>query len=237
MEGFSYHNIFDTKGIEYLVVIAFLLLMIPFGMALNRKPVIRQKLQKAIGIFSVSFLNIPRGIFYTRNHTWAYMEKSGTARIGVDDFLLRITGNAGIRLLRDAGQPIRKGELLAEIGQNGKSLQILSPVSGEIVGFNPELRLNPGLPHDDPYGKGWIFDIKPSDWQGEISSFYLADGAIQWLKKEFERYRDFLSVHIRNYQTESTHVVLQDGGEITENSLADFPAEVWKGFQNEFLNS
>ena len=37
MDGFSYYNIFDTKGIEYLVVIAFLLLLIPFWLALNKQ--------------------------------------------------------------------------------------------------------------------------------------------------------------------------------------------------------
>lgn len=36
MEGFTYLDIFATKGIEYLVVIVFLLFIVPFWMFLNR---------------------------------------------------------------------------------------------------------------------------------------------------------------------------------------------------------
>jgi glycine cleavage system H protein len=37
MDGFSYTNIFATKGIEYLMIIAFMLIIIHFWIALNRK--------------------------------------------------------------------------------------------------------------------------------------------------------------------------------------------------------
>ena len=236
MEGFTYHNIFDTKGIEYLVVIAFLLSLIPFWMALNKKPKIGERIRRAFGILSANVIRIPQGIFYNKNHTWAYLEKSGSARIGLDDFLLRITGIVRIRQLKSTGQMIKKGELMAEIEQDGKSLHILSPISGEIISFNPELNAIHGLLNEDPYGKGWIVDIKPSDWIGEIPSFYLAEGAIHWLKKEIERYKDFLALNIRKYQPETLPVVLQDGGEISENSLSDLPPEIWQVFQKEFLN-
>ena len=37
MDGFSYINIFDTKGIEYLVIIAFLVMIIPFWIIINKE--------------------------------------------------------------------------------------------------------------------------------------------------------------------------------------------------------
>jgi glycine cleavage system H protein len=37
MDGFSYTNIFETKGIEYLMIIAFMLILVPFWITLNRK--------------------------------------------------------------------------------------------------------------------------------------------------------------------------------------------------------
>ncbi len=37
MDGFTYINIFETKGIEYLAIIAFLVMLIPFWLLLNRK--------------------------------------------------------------------------------------------------------------------------------------------------------------------------------------------------------
>ena len=37
MDGFSYTNIFETKGKEYLMIIGFMLILVPFWIALNRK--------------------------------------------------------------------------------------------------------------------------------------------------------------------------------------------------------
>jgi glycine cleavage system H protein len=37
MDGFTYVNIFDTKGVEYLAIIAFLLLLIPFWLFLKNQ--------------------------------------------------------------------------------------------------------------------------------------------------------------------------------------------------------
>ena len=37
MEGFSYNNIFETKGIEYLAIIAFFAILIPFWLLLNKQ--------------------------------------------------------------------------------------------------------------------------------------------------------------------------------------------------------
>ena len=110
MDGFSYNNIFDTKGIEYLVIIAFLLLLIPFWLALNRQVKIKEQIRKALGVLSASILKVPQGIYYFKNHTWAYLEKSGIAKVGLDDLLLHITGEVTIRQLKNPGETISKGE-------------------------------------------------------------------------------------------------------------------------------
>lgn len=236
MDGFSYNNIFDTKGIEYLVIITFLLLLIPFWLALNRKVTIKEQIQKAIGVLSASILRIPQGIFYGKNHTWAYLEKSGNARIGLDDLLLHITGEVKIHQLKNPGESIRKGEILAEIDQNEKSLSIFSPISGKILDSNPVLNVNHHLLNEDPYGKGWLYSIKPTNWVAEIPACYLAEEATDWFKKELERYKDFLSINLGKYSPETSFATLQDGGELIDNSLSELPVEMWQDFQKEFLN-
>lgn len=37
------------------------------------------------------------------------------------------------------------------------------PIGGEILEVNPELEEHPELVNQDPYGKGWIIRIKPTD--------------------------------------------------------------------------
>ncbi len=236
MEGFSYTNIFDTKGIEYLAIIAFLLLLIPFWLVLNKRIKIKEQFQKVIGVLSSGILKIPQGIFYSKNHTWAFLEKSGVASVGLDDLLLHITGDVSVRNVKTPGEKIQKGDLLAEIDQEGKKLSVFSPISGEILAANPVLETNNKILQHDPYEKGWICNIKPSNWVEEIPSCYLAEDATDWLKNELNRYKDFLSVNATKYSPDVSMVVLQDGGELSDNSLAGFPNGMWQDFQKEFLN-
>jgi len=236
MDGFSYSDIFATKGIEYLIIITFLVLLIPFWLVLNKQKQISSTIQKALGFLSASILKIPQGLFYSRNHTWMHMEKSGTAKIGLDDLLLHITGEVKFKIHKKQGDEIIKGDLLTEIDQNGKLLRILSPVSGKITNINSTINENHGMLNEDPYGKGWIYKIKPSNWVAETKSCYFAEEATNWSAKELERFKDFLAVSMKNYAPEPSMVILQDGGELCDHSLSALPNEIWRDFEDEFLN-
>ncbi len=235
MEGFTYNNIFDTKGIEYIIIITFLLAIIPFWIIIN-KPGVMSKIKKTLGILSANTLRVPAGLFFSRNHTWAHLEKSGTARVGLDDFLLHVTGEVTLGGLRKAGDSINKGDLLVSIDQKGKLLKIFSPVSGTITGTNMGLYEEPEALMEDPYGKGWIYKIKPSRWIEETSTCYLADDAVAWVKGEVDRVKEFVAASSAKYSHGSQAAILQDGGELFDNPLSDFPDEAWKDFQKTFLN-
>jgi len=236
MDGFSYNNIFETKGIEYLIIIAFLLLIIPFWYTINRKTALAKQLKNVFGALSSNMLRVPKGLFYSNNHTWSYLEKSGNARIGLDDFLLHVTGEVKFNCLKNPGDKVIKGELLAEIEQNGKQLKINSPLTGLIISGNTFLTETPGMVNEDPYGEGWLYKMKPSEWISETSSYYLADEAIAWSKKEFERFKDFMAETVKKYTPETSMLILQDGGELCDRPLSELPDEVWKDFQKSFLN-
>jgi glycine cleavage system H protein len=236
MEGFSYSNIFETKGIEYLAILAFFAILIPFWILLNRKVKITKQIQKVLGILSANILKIPQGLFYSTNHTWTHLDRSGAATVGVDDLLVHITGNIKFNFLKNSGEAIQKGDLLMEIDQNGKSLRIFSPISGKILNTNQELLKSPGLLNEDPCGKGWIYQVKPTNWKLETSSYYLAEEATNWSKKELERFKDFMAISVEKYSSSPSLTVLQDGGELRDQVLSELPGEVWNDFQKEFLN-
>ena len=236
MEGFSYHDIFATKGIEYLVVIAFLALLVPISLVLNQRLKITRRIRETLGVLTAGMLKVPQGIFYGRNHTWMFMEKSGEARVGLDDLLLHLTGEVTLAGLRSPGEAISKGDLLAEIRQNDRTLRIYSPVSGHILRANPVLGENPGVLNEDPYGRGWIYKIRPTNWMAEARSCYLAAEASEWSARELVRFKDLVANPVRSYAPGAAMTVLQDGGEICDHTLSKMPEEAWEGFQKEFLN-
>jgi len=238
MENFSRIDFFDTKGIEYLFVIGYLLILIFYWKVSNKEVKFAGQIQKVISNLSASLLRIPQGLFYNPNHAWTHLDESGTAKVGMDDFLQHVVGEIKFANLKNPGETIKKGDLLTEIVQNGKRLQVFSPISGKIINTNVILSKNPELVNEDPYGKGWIYQIKPANWMAETSSCYLADEATHWTTRELERFKDFLTGwSMRKSSTEPSMVLLQDGGELRDNILSELPDDVWKDFQNQFLNS
>lgn len=236
MDGFTYTNLFETKGIEYLVVIAFLLSIIPFWLLINRPVKVKAALRRVIGVLTPGVLRIPRGLFYTRNHTWTFMEQSGSVRVGLDDLLLHITGNVEPVEHRNTGEMVKRGEPIAELVQDGKHLKILSPISGKIVSRNDLLETDPGLMNSDPYGKGWLYKILPDDWVGETKSSLIGEEAANWLASEVTRFKDFMAASVSRHLPEPSLVTLQDGGEIIDNVLSEMPVEIWSEFEKDFLN-
>lgn len=236
MDAFSYNNIFDTKGIEYLVIIAFLVLLIPFWIFLNKRAKNRMKLDQSFKGLTLNTLQIPQGLFFSRFHTWTYLERSGVAKVGLDDLLVHITGEVKLTRGLEAGDKIKKGDFLAEIAQNDKSLRIYSPISGEVVEMNPLLDKNPDLMNSDPYLKGWIYKIRPTSWVTDTQSYFLAEDASMWARQELARFKDFLSESMAKISADPTSVVLQDGGELRDQPLSDLPKEIWSEFQDDFLS-
>jgi glycine cleavage system H protein len=236
MDGFSYHNIFDTKGIEYLIIIAFFLMIIPFWITINRETPAGSRVKSVLRTFAENVLRIPAGILFSSNHTWTYLKKSGLAEVGIDKFLVHMAGDMKLTTLKEEGTFIRKGDLLAELDHKGRKLRIYSPISGQISGINNLVSSSPMVLSDDPYEKGWLYRINPAEWATDTNDFYRSDTALAWLKLEVQRLREFLASETGMYSPELSPVMLQDGGELCDKPLTGLPDEVWNDFQKSFLD-
>lgn len=192
---------------------------------------------KMIGYFDAKSISIPNGLFFDKSHTWVFMEMDGVLRIGVNDFIPKITGIlTGIKM-RKLGEEIRKGEPIITLIQNGKQINIKSPVSGIVSQLNEKLVTDPAIINDCPYSEGWIYVIEPTNWFREIQFLFMAEKFKAWLMFEFTRLKDFLSnAQILN-ENKNEQLILQEGGELKEAILADHRPEVWEDFQTNFIDS
>lgn len=236
MEGFSSIDIYDTKGAEYLFVIGYLFILIIFWKISNIQIHVAKQIKQVIGSLSANIMRIPQGLFYNKNHTWAHLDESGAAKVGLDDFMQHITGEVAFTHLKNPGETINKGDLLTEIDQDGKHLSVFSPISGKILETNPLLSEQPNILNEDPYQEGWVYKMKPTNWVSDTNSYYFAEEATNWTAKELERFKEFLmGWSMKKYASEPSMILLQDGGELRDNILSELPDEVWKDFQIEFL--
>lgn len=231
MEQFVYSDIFDTKGIEYIIVIVFLLLIIPFWRFLNRP--VKTKVASALKAINLQALSIPKGLYFNKNHTWSHLEKSGVASVGMDDLLLHLTGGVELSYLKEQEEKVKRGEPIARITQEGKELVITSPISGEIDRVHASLAEDSGAINKDPYSS-WLYRIRPEKWREETHDAMMSDQASDWVGKELDRFRDYMAEEFSKSTGEE--VVLQEGGELSGNPLKEMDSEAWNGFQEKFLN-
>ncbi len=228
MESFTYTNMFATKGIEYILIISFFLVFIPFY----------NYLKEIEGpLFSLSNVRLPKGVFFDRTHTWAFLKSAGQVQVGIDDFLAALTGPVSIQLMKQNGEKVHRGEQLATLLSEEKSLKIYSPVSGTLRSTNKNiLKTFSKRTHND-FTQNWLFDMEPAHWDMEKTMLILGEKAQQWIQQERARLRDVLAFAERKYDLSPQPVLLQEGGEITDHVLKSLPPEIWDEFQSEFIDA
>ena len=182
-------------------------------------------------------IHAPKGLYFDKTHTWAFMEQDGNVRVGIDDFLQHITGKVTKIKMKEAGEKIRKGEKIMTIIHEGKQLNLYAPVSGTILENNELLLADSSIINSSPFFKGWVYQIEPTNWLREIQFLFIGEKYVDWLRDEFIRLKDFIADSVRTDKLVYQHVVLQDGGELTDNVLADLEPEVWEDFQTNFIDS
>ncbi len=107
--------------------------------------------------------NIPSHLKYTESHEWVSAEDNGNARIGISDHAQEALGDLVFVELPVVGDEISQGDPCAVVESVKAASDIYVPVSGLVVAINEELESDPALINADPYGDGWLFELKLSD--------------------------------------------------------------------------
>jgi len=235
MDGFHYYNLFETKGIEYLLTIAFFVLLIPYWRLLNRKLQVVEPVKTGYSIIGDLF-RIPADVYFAINHTWVKLMQSGRMRLGLDDILVSMTGKIDVQMAKKSGDFVSKGELLAEIVKNNHKLKVFSPVSGIVSKMNTAIMSTPALIASEPYSEGWLCEMQANDWQNESKTLLTSQMATHWFTQELSRLKEFFALMANSGSLKGQPIILQDGGELRKEVLAEMPELVWKDFQNAFLN-
>ncbi|GAA1451790.1 glycine cleavage system protein GcvH [Nesterenkonia lacusekhoensis] len=119
--------------------------------------------------------NIPAELKYSAEHEWvATTDTDGVVRIGITDFAQDALGDVVYVEHPEIGSSASAGDVIGEVESTKSVSDIYAPVSGEIVAVNESLDENPGAINTDPYGAGWLFDVRLSD-ASELDSLLTAD--------------------------------------------------------------
>ena len=111
-----------------------------------------------------------------RGHAWAALEGDDRVRVGLDDFSQKLLGPADEVRLPEIGKVYYQDHLCMALFRQGKKASFEAPVDGAIEAINPKVRQNPSLIHDDPYGEGWLFMVKPINLRRNLENLLYGRG-------------------------------------------------------------
>ncbi|MEV0326708.1 glycine cleavage system protein GcvH [Micromonospora echinospora] len=106
---------------------------------------------------------IPEDLRYTAEHEWVAGDGSGPVRVGITHYAQDALGDIVYVQLPDEGAVVAAGDPLGEIESTKSVSEIYAPVSGTVTGRNEALGDTPEVINTDPYGAGWLLEIRPDD--------------------------------------------------------------------------
>lgn len=127
-------------------------------------------------------MNIPEGLFYTKEHEWLQL-KGNRCRIGITDYAQQSLGDIVFVELPQVGDEFRAGESFGVVESVKSASDVYMPVSGRVVAVNEELLEEPQNINQDPYGKGWMIEVELAD-PTEIEGLLDTKAYQQLLKEE-----------------------------------------------------
>ena len=99
--------------------------------------------------------------YFTEDHEWIRVE-SGVATVGITDYAQEQLGDLVFVEGPTVGKTIDAGAACAVVESVKAASDVYAPVGGVVVAVNDLLDGTPELVNSDPYGKGWLFRVRPT---------------------------------------------------------------------------
>lgn len=104
--------------------------------------------------------DIPADLRYTAEHEWVRRTADDTVRVGITDFAQSSLGDVVYVQLPDVGTEVTAGGSFGEVESTKSVSDLFAPVSATVVAVNGDLDGSPELINSDPYGQGWLLELR-----------------------------------------------------------------------------
>ena len=108
-------------------------------------------------------MEIPADRRYSKEHEWALLEGDGTVRVGISEFAAHELGDVIFVEVPAVGARVTQGEHMGEIESVKAVSDLFSPITGEIVEINADIKSKPELVNEDPFTGCWLVRVKPDN--------------------------------------------------------------------------
>jgi glycine cleavage system H protein len=112
----------------------------------------------------MSDLDYPSDLRYTSDHEWIReSDEDNVVRVGITSFAQDALGDVVYVSLPAVGDSVAAGDACGEVESTKSVSDIYAPLAGEVTAINEALDTTPELVNSDPYGEGWMFELRIED--------------------------------------------------------------------------
>ena len=107
----------------------------------------------------------PDDLKYTAEHEWVRWVGDGaeaTLRLGITAYAQEALGDIVFVTLPQLGTEVEAGQSLGEVESTKSVSDVYAPLGGTVTGRNEQLEASPELVNADPYGEGWMLELRPA---------------------------------------------------------------------------
>ncbi len=177
----------------------------------------------------VKGFDVPTGYYFHNGHAWASIESGGYVRVGLDDFALKVLGQADAFDLPLMGKELDQNKVGWGLKRKHNLADVLSPVDGVIMEVNSKVRENPKLANHAPYSEGWLFMVRTPDIKGTLKKLMVDQDSLTWMNGE-----------VKNLETMIEEVagpLAADGGYLADDIYGNLPDLGWDNLTKKFLKT
>jgi glycine cleavage system H protein len=107
--------------------------------------------------------NVPQELRYTEKHEYVKPAGDGLFRVGITDYAQGELGDIVFVELPKVGDQVQAMQPFGTIEAVKAVSDLYAPIDGEVTAVNETLDGNPASVNSDPYGEGWMIEIRASD--------------------------------------------------------------------------
>jgi len=105
----------------------------------------------------------PSNLRYSATHEWVRIEDDQTVTVGITQHAQHLLGDLVFIELPKLNRHAEMGEEIAVVESVKTAADVYSPIQGAVIAVNETLQQTPGTVNTDPYGAGWLFQLKMKD--------------------------------------------------------------------------
>jgi len=131
----------------------------------------------------VEAYEVPEGLYYSKDFEWIKIE-GDKVRMGITDYAQKSLREIVYAELPSAGAEVKQGEPYGTLESVKAVSDLVAAVSGIVEAVNDEVQSKPETLNEDPYSKGWLLVVIPTNLQAELANLMDFNQSVEWHKAQ-----------------------------------------------------